>query len=273
MQGNSGFSLVQEHGWRAGLKNLMRAEFRRWWKTSTWWKQTIIWVAMINLILFAIISEMNASGEGLPEVFEITLLYTVFGGMFVAVGVVIMMQSAIVGEKINGTAAWVLSKPVSRTAFVVSKLIPNMIGAFFTAILIPGLVAYYQISRVAQVEISFINFLGGIGILTLFNFYWVALTLMLGAFFNRRGAVIGIPLVLILGQEFVTAMIIRYASWLEYLIPYELAIPLGNEVQVSTAIEIINGVSPSNMIPFYSAVILIVVFTTIGIWRFSREEF
>lgn len=206
-------------------------------------------------------------------VLELPLLYSIFGGMFVAVGVIIMMQGAIVGEKVTGTAAWVLSKPVSRGAFVVSKLIPNGIGSFVTAMLLPGVVAYFLIAQIAPEQYSFINFLGGIGILALFNTYWLTLTLMMGAFFNRRGPVIGIPLALILGQELITGFVFQYAPWLHYLIPYELIMPLGSDEYGSMVLTIISGASPSTWAPVFSAVILIVVFTTIGIWRFSREEF
>ena len=52
-------------------------------------------------------------GDGPPVLF----MYGIFGGMFVAFGVMIIMQRVLVGEKRSGTAAWVLSKPVTRTGF------------------------------------------------------------------------------------------------------------------------------------------------------------
>ena len=62
--------------------------------------------------------------------------------MFVAFGVMIVMQRVLVREKNSGTAAWVLSKPVTRTAFVVSRLVVNTIAILLTSVLVPGLIFY-----------------------------------------------------------------------------------------------------------------------------------
>jgi len=55
---------------------------------------------------------------------------------------IIIAQDAIIGERQSGTAAWVLSKPVSRPAFILSKLVAGAIGLLVTGIVIQGVVAY-----------------------------------------------------------------------------------------------------------------------------------
>jgi ABC-type Na+ efflux pump permease subunit len=42
-------------------------------------------------------------------------------GWMAAFGVIILTQSDIVEEKLSGTAEWVLSSPLSRSAFILSK--------------------------------------------------------------------------------------------------------------------------------------------------------
>ena len=116
------FQLVKEKGWRRGLGNLLQGEYSAWFKSSRWWKHLLLWFAIVNLMMgimiYATAEAARDGNEGPP----ILLMYGVFGGMFVALGVMIIMQQVLVREKNSGTAAWVLSKPVTRTAFVVSRL-------------------------------------------------------------------------------------------------------------------------------------------------------
>lgn len=274
MSGNSAFELNVESGWRAGLINLLRAEFKLWWKTRRWWTQILIWVGTVNLILFMIIFvESSEGGPGLPPD-EFLIIYSIMGGMFVTIGVIILMQGAIVGEKLSGTAAWVLSKPASRTAFVVSKLVANAVGVAITAVLVPGLISYAGITLGTENRLVFINFLGGMGVFFLFALFWLVFTLMLGAFYSTRGPVIGIPMGLILGQQFVIGLVMRFVPWMYDILPYQLIMPLNdNEVPYTVAIAVITGTPLDSWTPVLSSVLFIVLFTTVGIWRFSREEF
>jgi ABC-2 type transport system permease protein len=273
MSGNSAFKLINQQGWQAGLKNMLRAEFYSWWKTRTWWVQSLIWIGIVDLILFMVISATNTADEQAMPVADLVMMYGIFGGMFVSVGVVITMQGAIVGEKISGTAAWVLSKPISRSAFILAKLLANAFGVAITAILVPGIIAYLIITMGTGESLSFPDFLGGVGILCLFAFYWLAFTLMLGAFFNNRGPVIGIPLALILGQQFILGLLMSISATLVNLFPFLLVMPPQEASAGSVVGHVILGTQPPSWVPVYSSMLAIVLFVVIGIWRFRREEF
>ena len=272
MAGNSAFQLIKEEGWQAGLSNLLRAEMASWWKTRTWWVQSLIWVSVIDLLLVTIVSAAGPGGEPAMPLQELITLYGVFGGMFTSIGVIIHMQGAIVGEKISGTAAWVLSKPVARSAFVLSKLLGNAFGVAMTAVIIPGAGAFMIITLVKGDDLQVLNFLGGMGILCLFAFYWMSLTLMLGAFFNSRGPVIGIPLALNLGQQFIQGLITNISPALIHYLPYELSLPLQGDSATSIVGHVILGSTPPTWMPVYSSVIAIAIFVWLGIWRFNKEE-
>jgi ABC-2 type transport system permease protein len=267
MSGNSDFVAVTSAGWRTGLSNLFRAEMRGWWKTRTWWIQSLIWILAVDGLLLAIITA--DAGEGLMEYL---LLYGIFGGFFTAIGVIIIMQGAVVGEKVTGTAAWVLSKPVSRSAFILSKLTGNTIGIGLTAIVFPGVIAYLLFTFVAGLTLNFGNFLAGLGVLLLFNLFWLSLTLMLGAFFSRRGAVIGIPLALVLGQQFFTGMLMQLSEQTIKFLPFALVMPDMIPPGPSIAAQVIQGLNLPTLMPIYSTVVWIALFIFLGVWRFNREE-
>jgi ABC-2 type transport system permease protein len=273
MSGNSAFQFVQESGWRAGLRNLLRAELQSWWRTHKWWVQSLIWIGVIDFILLTVVLISRSDPSAAMPSSELLVLYSVFGGLFPTIGVNILMQSAIVGEKQSGTAAWILSKPVSRTSFIFSKLLGNAFGVAVTVILIPGLVAYAIITLGAGTSIQPLDFLGGLGIMYLSTVYWLAFTLMLGAFFNSRGAVIGIPLALILGQQFILGLVNWISPRIVEFLPYALVVPLGDEAAGSIASAVILGRPMPLWTPIPAAILSIFLFIALAIWRFSREEF
>ncbi len=262
MAANSVFDLTQARGWRGGLRNLLRGELGNWWKSNTWWVQSLIWVGVIN----AILAGMLWGGEGIDWL-EAAALYTVFSGMFPTIAVVIILQDAVVGEKESGTAAWVLSKPVSRSAFILAKLIANSSGVLVTMVLLPGIVAYLQIS-LAGGQLSPVNFLLGMGVLALNLIFYLTLTLMLGTLFDHRAAVIGIPLALAFGQQLLLGMI----PFLVQVLPWILIIPFG-EYELPIAAALIQGQPPPTLTPLYAISISIVIFIAVSLWRFEKEEF
>jgi ABC-2 type transport system permease protein len=264
MIGNSAFELVGERGWRRGLGNLLRAGFGSWWKTNTWWVMSLMWTLILNGIMAGILW----SGEELDWEGAVAI-YSLFAGIFPTIAVVIIMQDAIVGEKESGTAAWVLSKPVSRSSFVISKLISNSFGMLITMTLIPGIFAFIQISIAKGSLLSPLNFLGGLLVISLSLLYYLTLTLMLGTLFNHRGPVIGIPLALAFGQQ----LIFGFLPILSLVSPWTLIMPISGLVEIPIAGSIMLGQEPFSVIPLISVTIQIVIFIAIALWRFEREEF
>jgi ABC-2 type transport system permease protein len=267
--GNAAFQLVDERGWRRGLNNLLQAEFSSWFKSRKWWVHVLIWLFSINLILlFTIIGARDAAMAGEEAGDDTVQLYSIFGGMFVMIGVIVVAQGAIIGEKKSGTVAWILSKPVSRTAFVISKLVGNGVGLLFTAVLVPGLIAYFELYWALESWPPLLNFVAGVATLGLHMFFWLSLTIMLGAFFDSWGPIIGIPLAFAFGQNFIAG----FAPFLLYVFPWALAVPAGDKYP-SLAWSFVNGEAPFSWLPLIAAVVFSVLFVTLAIWRFGREEF
>lgn len=272
---NSQFELVDERGWRRGMNNLLNGELTSWFKTRKWLKQIIIWLLIVNLMLFFTtiglndsINQAAAAGEPMPEV-DTPLLYGVFGGMFVAFGVMILMQRVIVGEKRDGTAAWVLSKPVTSTAFLMSRLVGNTIGILVTAVLVPGVVAYVTIGLNTPLGwLPPLNFLGGMVIVALSAFYWISLTLMVGTFFERSGGVMAVPMVTLFAGWLLPSVI----SPLVYISPVILTIGPDDTFK-GVSMSLILGEAPFSWIPVISAVVFSAIFVFVAIRRINRLEF
>ena len=259
MTANSDFQPVDAHGWRGGLNNLLRLEFGKWWGSSMWWIQTLIWVVVINGILVPILWSADSPGE-----VEGVMLYAVFSGLFTSIAVVIIMQDAIVGERESGTAAWVLSKPASRTAFVLAKWVASVFGVLITMLVLPGIVAYFQISLSSGSWLNPLDFLLGVGVLWVELLYFLSLTLMLGTLFQHRGPVIGIPLALAFGQQ----LLFGFLPMLSYILPWTLAVPAG-DFEASIAGAVISNQQPQSYLPLVIRLLSIVIFLAVSLWTGS----
>jgi ABC-2 type transport system permease protein len=198
----------------------------------------------------------------------VAVIYAVFAGLFPAVGVVIIMQGAVVGEKKDGTAAWVLSKPVTRPAFMLSKLIANSLGVLATMVILPGILAYTLQAVAARNPWHLPGFLAALGVILLSNFFFLSLTLMLGTFFGSRGPVIGIALGLLFMQQY----LVGWLPFLRYVLPWNLVIPIGEPVDAVVP-SLLLGTHNYSSIPILVVALESLLFILIGLWRFSREEF
>ena len=136
---------VSESGWRRGFANLLRKENGEWWHTRRWWTQCLIWLLIVNgtLALALWVLPTIAPEEAGDAIDNLGIFFQVMS-QFPVFAVIVITQGALIGEKQSGTAAWIMSAPVSRSAFILAKLVANALGFLFTIILVQGLVAYVQ---------------------------------------------------------------------------------------------------------------------------------
>lgn len=262
MAGNSEFQLVQARGWTGGLNALMKLEFGRWFGTRLWLWQALIW----TLISGGVLAGVLFSEPGAPTS-DALMIYGIMGGMMPAIAVVIIMQDVLVGEKESGTAAWVLSKPASRTAFVLSKWAAAMVGVLVAIVIIPGIAAYILINIAHPGSLEAGRFALGLVAVWINAAYYLTLTLMLGAFFNHRAGVIGIPLALAFGQQ----MVFGVLPFLAKVLPWPIVAPVGNsENTIFSAIVL--GQTPASWMPLIVTLACIPLFLALGLWRFEKEE-
>jgi ABC-2 type transport system permease protein len=264
------FQRVSETGWRRGLGNLLQGEYSAWFKSSRWWKQLGMWVAIVNgmmgIMVYAAARAAKSGQPGPPLLF----MYGLFGGMGVAFGVMIIMQQAIVGEKRSGTAAWVLSKPVTRTAFVVSRLVINSIAILFTAVIVPGVIFYLTLGLFS--DMGWLSPLGSVAALLMVSIhalYWIALVLMLGSLFESSGAVIAVPIALYfifwMGPGLIPALI--------HVSPLLLTFSPDPDHINSLPVSFITGAPVFSWWPLIATVVSCVVFVAVAVRRFNRQEF
>jgi len=188
--------------------------------------------------------------------------------------VMIIMQRVLVREKSSGTAAWVLSKPVTRTAFVISRLAVNSIGILLTAVILPGVILYIILGLLSNLGwLSPSGFMAALLMVSLHTFYWIALVLMMGTFFESSAVVIAVPMALFfifwMGPELFPILI--YVTI--YVSPFLLIFSPVPEQMSPLAVSFIAGEPVFSWLPLISTVVSCVIFIAVAIWRFNRQEF
>jgi ABC-2 type transport system permease protein len=262
--GNDAFEAVKGDGWRRGLNNVLNGELKSWFCTRRWWVQILIWTASVNLIFFIVaITSPRGNGGTTP-----LMLFNIFMGLAGPIGVSIVMQSAMVGEKRSGTAAWVLSKPVSRSAFVLSKLIANAAGIVVTMVLAQGAIAYLIAATLLGAALPIPAFLAALGMHFANILFYLTLTLMVGVLFEQTAPVIGVPIAVLVAQN----VLIAFFPVLAKFVPWTLAIPINNDQFGSIAMSLMTRAHVYSFGPLYSSLGMAAVFVAVALWVFERQE-
>ena len=204
---NSELQRVGLSGWRTGLANLLRKENRAWWASCRWLVQSVLWTVVVNgftaLVVLIVPLVAKAAGQpvvglGDPLLTGVDLLFKL-GSLALAVGTIVLVQDAIIGERQLGVTEWVLSKPVSRPAYVLAKLLAHGLGVLVVLVGLQGALGYGLLWLVKGEPLPLLPYLVGVAGLAVHTVFYLALTLMIGVLTTKRGLLLGVSLGILLG--------------------------------------------------------------------------
>jgi len=249
-----------------GLANMLAKESRAWWRTRRWWIQCVLWLLLLNGTMWLNFREhipVDAAG----------LTFLSIAGLAVPIAAISMGQDSILGEKHSGTAAWVLSKPMKRTAFVLAKLIALGLGLLITAIVLPGVIAYFQLRANGLPHLPVLDFAGAMGLVYLHALFYLTLALMLATLFHGRGPVLAITLISLMAglMSWSYTLVDKHAPWLLAVLPWDLVMINGSNVPMAGLVAA--GQPLPTVTPIIGTVVWCALFVVLAIWRFRREEF
>jgi ABC-2 type transport system permease protein len=252
---------VEKSGWLVGFGNMLDKEYGSWWRTRRALVHHILWFCVINGFLFLV-----GVDEGRRNPFyaidELIQVFFQVGGLFATIGIIVVTQSAVFGERQLGTAEWVLSKPVTREAFLLSKFIVNGLSFLFLAIAIPSVVFFLQSLLHTNLQPDLGPFLVGLAILTQHLIFYLALTIALGTFMRSRGPVSGAGI----GLLFAGLILPNFFPWLIEFTPFGLLSFAG---QVARE----RPLPPWVWQPILHTALWTLLAVLVALWRFDREEF
>lgn len=259
-------SLLGNHG--AGFGPLFAKENRKWWGTSRWWMQALLWVLMLNgllaVVLFVLPTLTTPDGEAVmpesPIVGGIQIFFGL-GAMALAIATPVLMQDEIIGERQTGTADWILSKPVARSAFILSKAAAHALSTTLLLVLIPALVAYGLFALAEPGAVPAGPFVLATGLLLLHTLFYLSLALLLGVLAPSRSWVLGISI----GFFFAGQIITGFVPLLDAITPWTLG-------KVAAALLLNTDVPGWILLPALATAAWILAFLTVAVWRFRQAE-
>ncbi|HMK46253.1 MAG TPA: ABC transporter permease subunit [Methanocella sp.] len=291
----------------AGFRNMLQKENARWWNRKSLITQFIVWFVLLNALGICTMVGMahihippaqtanpttldpNAQAameNGIsfpPDIIATTGMQIFFymAGLLVYIGAVILGHDAILKERESCTAAWLLSKPVSRKAFMFSKLLTISAGALAIILLLQGLIAYAACSVAQGNPMPALPFLAGLGILGIGVLFYLIMSIALGTLIQSRAVALGLPIILGLGSgviQMVISMIDlvnknNLLDYIGYITPwkftdYATALATGGTFLVNT---------PLSQLPYWpwsviATLIWILLFIAAAVLRFEQLE-
>jgi ABC-2 type transport system permease protein len=252
-------------GWRMGLGNMLSKEIAAWCRTRRWWIQCLVALLLLNLTMALNLKDGSASNAATT--------FLMIAALGVPIAAISMAQDSILGERHSGTAAWVLSKPLRRPAFILAKLIAYGLGLLVAWVVLPGTIAYFQLAHAKVLRLSALGFAGAMGLNYLNLLFYLTLALMLATFFNGRGSVLGIAVVVAWSgpMQFIAQPMQKYVPWLDTILPWRLLMDVGHKGPLAGYLAV--GQPLPTVTPIIATALWCVLFVVVAIWRFRREEF
>jgi ABC-2 type transport system permease protein len=205
---------------------------------------------------------MDIANSGMNIFFQLA-------GFAVFIGAVIFGHDILLKERESGTAAWLLSKPLSRKAFVLSKVLAVVLGVLVIILLVQGLITYALCSLELGSPMPVLPFVAGLGVLSLGVLFYLAMAIVLGAFTLSRGIALGVPLIIGITGGFFLGIFQALGTFKElgYLVPWNLtsyASSLATDVSLAS-----DQYWPW---PVIATVIWVLLFIVAALAKFERIE-
>ncbi len=266
----------------SGFPTLFVRESRKWWQTRRWWTQAILWLVILTgfagfglFVLPGSIDQANAAAQaaGATDEVELTgeqfrqdVLPTLFGmaGFLLPIGVIVLAQNQVFGEKVSGVAAWILSKPVSRSAYLLAKLVADWFGILLVMVLLPLIPALLLLSA-AGIDISLIGILVAVGLLLVLLIFYHSLTFMMSVIGSSSEVILGVSLSVLIGGMVLRDPLAAIFGDLILLTPWLLP----NVIIVAATGQPLPHAFLVNAV---SVIVLTVVCLGVAFWRFRRQE-
>lgn len=250
--------------WWRSFSNLLQRELRQWLPIRLkFWLAILVWTTITAIVsAFWFTSNRDLAPPPYSSVFAGWLFVSSMRGVFT-------LQGIISEEKLTGTLAWILSKPVPRFAFYWAKLISQMIVAFVISVLVPG--ALFACTTLPSINLP--GFLLASLYLTLVMWFYQCMTTMLDVTLGNKAAKVGIPVAIILIGNFFTLFdpnpYFDSITFLGFILPWGLDAPLvNNDLPMLAA----TGQPLTTSAPVIATAFWIPVFCVIGIWHLNRQE-
>ncbi|HSM54544.1 MAG TPA: ABC transporter permease subunit [Candidatus Sulfomarinibacteraceae bacterium] len=250
---------------RSGFWNLLERENTVWWGSRRWLVQALLGIVglggFLAIVLFVLPGVLAAAGETMDPIEAGVQMFFGLGAFALGIDAIILTQDTIIGEKESGVAEWVLSKPISRHAYMLAKLLANALGIFATLIVLPGAAAYLLLTLAGGEPYPTAPFLWGMAYLTAHTMFYLVLSLTLGTLTESRGLLLAVTLGSLLGGALVADFIPIATLFTPWALP-----------NIAGALALGAPLLREFLLPGALTVVLTAIALVVALWRFQQAE-
>jgi ABC-2 type transport system permease protein len=188
-----------ESSWLRGFRPIYEKELVRWFAKKRWISQLVLWIGLSGVPTISLIT-MGGTALSANQGIGILSLFLWLGTTPMSIGTIVLSQGAIIEEKLTSTLLWICSKPLSRPAFILGKFAAYAV--FIASIMLgtPALIVYVTAGIFGLPSlVSLLSYLISVLMIYLLLLFLLAVTLMLGTFFNNIGIVTALALLVFIG--------------------------------------------------------------------------
>lgn len=249
-----------------GLEKLVLRELKSFWKTKTILIIPLISIAIINGFIFLILYIMPDVAAVTGEDFETAIVktlqtYTQLTGMFGAIVTIVGTHGVIITEIETGTLPWILSKPVTRTAYILSKWLSRLVLFAFSIIIVPAIITYLQTYIFFGSVPPIGNFLLGLVILFFYISAVLLMTIAISVATKNRILTLGVMLGVIFSSGIIPIISTQIYSYTPFIL------------SESFALLVMEGVAIPSVIPFISTAGLSLGSILYTLISFQKQDF
>lgn len=186
-----------------GFSPIYQKELARWFSTGRWISQAIVWIGLTALPAISLTAGNQAGSVGRGV--SVLSLFIWLGTVPMSIGTIVLAQGTIVEEKMTQTLLWICSKPLSRTAFILAKFAAYAVFIGLIVLGVPVVITYLAAVMFGLPAQLLLNYLVSVLMVYLLLLFILALTIMLGTFFNHVGTVTGLSLFVFFGGAFLNS--------------------------------------------------------------------
>lgn len=252
---------LQVTGWRRGFASLWRKEMGEWWRTRKGVVQMLLWILLLDGLMAMVSYASRLDPTETTPLLQLQMeLLLNLGTAAIGIGIIIQMQSSLIGERQSGTAAWILSKPASRMAMILAKFGANALSFLGVAVLLPTAIGFYEVQLFGEAP-ALPAYLSLVLILIGYTLFFLTFTLMLGTLYPSRGKVLGTAL----GLHFGGPILLGLVPQMGFVTPFALP-------QIGMALFGFAELPSGYWVPLVATFVWSALFLFIAIRRFEQEE-
>ncbi|MBV6622948.1 MAG: hypothetical protein KI793_08350 [Rivularia sp. (in: Bacteria)] len=245
-----------------GFYPIFRKELVRKFGNKRWVSPLVVWISISAVPAISLVTA-GASSLSANQGIALLSLFLWLGTFPMSIGTVVISQGAIIEEKLTQTLLWICSKPLSASALILGKFAAY---AVFIAVIVLGAPAITVGIAAVVFGISlnsFFGYLGSVAIIYLLLMFILALTLMLGTFFQRISSVTGTAFII-----YISGASLSTNEYLKQIEPYSFA------ALQSYAVEAAAGkFQVQALIAMGVTFLFILMFIFVASWQMKRYEF